>query len=27
MEIHGLTAHHIADAAKRVIKLKENSKT
>jgi transketolase len=26
MEIHGLTAHHIADAAKRVIKLKENSK-
>lgn len=24
MEIHGLTAHHIADAAKRVIKLKES---
>lgn len=26
MEIHGLTAHHIADAAKKVMKLKENSK-
>ncbi|MCJ7457163.1 transketolase family protein [Candidatus Bathyarchaeota archaeon] len=25
MEIHGLTAHHIADAAKKVMKLKENS--